>query len=355
MINAEDGNSKARRAAHTIPSKRFRLATLGAAVLLVTGCANESVSPMGAASAVDPMAAAAMAASRPADETAVVNFRQEEHGPGVVEVSWEPPTYTSERLPLRDYQVRVDWEKWRSIPATASRERFTGVDGRRYRHEIRARFGDADNGFNGKKSTIYATAAGSAPGAPDAPQDLKSKLLGNDNVRLTWKVADTGGEAHRWEIEIRSGVWVSTGGDRPRFTYGPHRAGVTRSYKVRGANSHGTGPVTIIEVTREDLSSTPPGVVQNFTWTPGSRNNEYILSWDRPANFDSDDPITAYRIYVSDNCALNAYLQPYRPSGSQVSISISVFVGFGAGEQKDFAIRATNSAGTGACQTATRG
>ncbi|MYD86387.1 MAG: fibronectin type III domain-containing protein, partial [Acidobacteria bacterium] len=234
---------------------------------------------MGAASAVDPMAAAAMAASRPPDETAVVNLREGINlADTFFDIRWDAPTYSA--MPLRDYQVRVDWGSWTSIPAIADSHTVgRRVPGRRYRVEVRARFGDADDGFNGKKSTIYITTTGSAAGVPDAPQNLKSKLLGNDNVRLTWKVADTGGEARWWEIEIRSGTWVSTGGDRPRLTYGPHRAGVTRTYKVRGVNSHGTGPETSIEVTREPLSSTPPTRVQNFTWTAGSRNNEYVLSW----------------------------------------------------------------------------
>ena len=369
MVHVEISSGAAGGGRSVSPANWFRSVALGAA-LLVTGCSDEPVSPT-APSAVDPMAAAttttamatatattatsamattamattAMASS--AEDTAVVNLRQViVPGADYFRVEWDAPTSTRARL--RDYQIRVDWEKWRSIPRTADTHRQSGVAGRTYRFEVRARFGTADEGFNGRKSTLYATIPGSA-GAPGAPQDLSSKLLRNDDIRLTWRASDTGGAASSWEFKIGDrDTWVPIRGDRPRVRYGPHRAGVTRTYQVRGVNSSGDGASASIEVVREPLSSRVPGLVRNVTWSTGSRNHEYILQWNPPANVDSDNPITGYNIYLDNACASSAFLQPYRPSQSLREYTISVFVGFGEGDE-EFGIRAENSAGTGGC------
>ena len=348
-----DGNSNPPGGANAMISKRLRLAALGAAVLFAAGCSDEIVSPM-AGSAVALMETEGMvatAASKSANETAVVNLRQQSGGDHFA-VEWDAPTYTGR--PLRDYQVRVDWGSWDSVPASPTHLRLTNVvDGRRYRVEVRARFGDADSGFRGKKSAIYATVPGTHPGRPHRPEGLSHKIRGNGDVQLAWRVADTGGEASSWEFHHGS-RWVPIRRDRPGVTYGSHPAGETRFYQVRGVNSHGTGPSASISVTREPLSSTPPGRVRNFTWTAGSRSNEYILSWDRPANHDSNDPVTTYDIYTHASCNSSQHFRPYRPFRSTANITISVFVGFGD-ETPAFGIKAENSAGTGACQAATAG
>ena len=88
----------------------------------------------------------------------------------------------------------------------------TGTTGRRYRFQMRARFGTRSNGFAGKKATIYGTSGGSTVAAvPGQPRNLFHEFIG-DIVHLTWTAATQGGsELLRWEVGIGpTGQWRST-------------------------------------------------------------------------------------------------------------------------------------------------
>ena len=108
-----------------------------------------------------------------------------------------------------------------------------GRAGRRYQFRVRARFGTAVNGYDGKTTTVYATTPGtSAAVAPGAPVSLSHTFIGDD-VRLQWVEAHQDGpEILRWEVSIGSGrraEWAPTGRTRPGWQYGPHSPGTTRT------------------------------------------------------------------------------------------------------------------------------
>ena len=298
------------------------------------------------------LAKAAASHPWPPAETAVTNLRAESDESDLsLTLSWDPPTYETD-FQIRDYRYRIDYRNWVTVPSNARSQRIDNTSdslssGRRYRFQVRARFGTRSNGFAGRKATIRATAPGDTVAAvPGQPRNLSYEFIG-DIVHLTWTAATRGGsELLRWEVRVSNGPWWSTNSTRPGWAYGPHDPGLRRAYSVRGVNRHGAGPALLIFVDREQLSNVVPGFVRNFTHTKVGRH-QYRLSWTRPERFDPDDPVTRYHIY-RNTCQSSTYIQPYVPSDRD-RVEFSAILTYFLGDGDLFNMEAGNSSGIGQC------
>ena len=299
--------------------------------------------------ALDPTGLGQVRGARGPAESVPTNLRVTDQIEGQLTFRWDPPDYQHSSFAITGYRVRRDYESWIDRSGNTRDERFrTLFPGRRYRFQVRAVYGDADGGFNGRVATLHATAevGSSNPTLPWAPAPSWSRR--KETITLTWSM-DAGRYAGSSEVirhEIGIGApsnWFHTRNSRPRWSYAGQEAGETITYYVRAVNHEGAGPHGSVTVALPALSSTPPGGVRNFTATHIT-GNEYRLNWTRPSNFNSNDPVKTYHYYYVAGCP-SASSRPYQVSNENTTSFEAVVYS----ASSDFGMKAENSAGLGPC------
>ena len=146
----------------------------------------------------------------------------------------------------------------------------------------------------------------------------------------------------RYEYQVDSGEWVSTGGTTTTYTVTGLTNGDPYEFRVRAVNDVGPGaesaPVSV-------APATVPGAPWNLTLTPGDKH--MMLRWERPAD-NGGLPITGYQYsQKEEDRSFGSWISIDNSASGEANESSYAVTGLKNGTVYSFRVRAVNAVGPG--------
>jgi len=259
-------------------------------------------------------------------------------GNGQVVLTWV--TSDNGGIQITSYQYSIDGgAAWTNIPSSGASTvtyTVTGLTGGNdYTFKIHAVNKD---GTEGASSTATATAALTAPRAPDAPN--LNVTPGNGQATLTWTAPNNGGSPiTEYQYSQDGGEWkgISSSGTLTTCTVTGLTNGTTYTFEVRAVNSAGKEGISSGAQPVTPALMMVPSKPDNFTATSG--NGQVTLRWTTPN--DNGSPITGY-IYSIDGGTTWTDI----PSSGALTVTYTV-TELVNGTDYTFEVRAVSAAGEG--------
>jgi hypothetical protein len=152
---------------------------------------------------------------------------------------------------------------------------------------------DSSSPAQEKSITIDCGKVSAAVAVPGAVGNFTA-TAGDGRVDLTWTAPASNGGSPIVGYEVTRDNWVTKeepGATELNQSFAGLTNGTEYTFRIRALNAAGAGAESTVKAT----PAGKPGIVRNFTATPGNR--QVTLNWSAPAN-DGGSPITGYRVIL---------------------------------------------------------
>ena len=174
------------------------------------------------------------------------------------------------------------------------------------------------------------------PGEPFALSAFTRRLT---SILLRWATPISGGPVDTYELEVRDGVWISTGSSAPEYLVSNLEPATTYRFRVRARNNGGVGPETPVLVVSTLSTLVPLVPRQQRAENTGGRSAD--LLWVAPVD-EGGSAITHYEISVIDEDGQAGAFEP--TDGPETRWRVR---GLALWHEYGFRIRAVNANGPG--------